>query len=462
MNRAVHWISEDRYETSLGNTSKRLSFLQFLLRYPIFFLVFGPPIFRSGGVDATKGVIDFWSFFQVGLLLPVAIRAMYRLASAQSILIPKRIRSIVKLAFLLGLLYLASAVYSPSHLVSAAYSVLYFLTLICVVEFVVDVYTDPPNWIQCLFHLRLVSLLLLVVVILTLPFAPHMVFGLAEGLGIRLLGGAVAPVTVICPPIAIISAYSFLHRLESRGRSVFFFLVGLAGTLITQARGAELALLFSLAILGSGWAKTGRSKTYLFISSLMALILFSGLAAGAIGGGRIWNTFNRNERSDEIASASGRTYIWKYAMQYCIAHPQGMGYVAGFRTKERAYFASGTLSNLTRLWNAHNTYIQTLADAGWLALAVYLLMLSKIFALGWKFLRRPTVATAVTGNAAIHAIRCALLLLIFCLAEGMESSDFCVPLKEPFYLQYIIIAIILGISARLLVASRTRYYISAE
>jgi O-antigen ligase len=430
------------------------------MRYPVFLLAFGPPIFRSEAIDATKGVIDIWSFFQVGLLAAIAIRAIYRLVSAESILIPKQVRSILKLAFLLGLLYLASAVYSSSRIVTSAYSVLYLLTLICVVEFVADAYKDPPDWIQCLFHLRLIALLLLAVVILTLPFAPSMVFSFVEGAGIRLLGGAVAPVPVICPIIEIISVYSFLHSLESKGRSVLFFLVGLAGTLITQSRGSELSLLLSLAILGAGWAKTGKKPAYFFISSLMASILIFGAAVGAIGGGRIWSIVNRGQSSEGIASASGRTDIWKFTIQYCMAHPQGMGYVAGFRTKEREYFASGSLSNLTVLGNAHNTYFQVLADAGWLALAVYLLMLAKLFALGRKFLRRPTVATAVTGNAAIHAIRCALLLLIFCLAEGMDGADFCVPLREPFYLQNIVVAIILGISARLLVAFRTRYHVT--
>ncbi len=462
MTQSLQRIYDTEYSISQVKRRGRYSFLKFLKRYPILILAFGPPIFRSAAVDATKGVIDFWSFFQVGFLLLVAIRAMYRLASAQSIFVPKQVRSILRLAFLLGLLFLASAVYSPSHLVSAAYSILYFLTLFCVVEFVADVYKDPPDWVQCLFHLRLIALLLFAAVILALPFAPSHVFTFVEGAGIRLLGGGVAPVTAICPLIAIVSAYSFLHGLESRGRAVFFFLVGLTGTLITQSRGAELAVLLPLAILGAGWAKTGKRPAYFFISCLMASILFFGAAVGAIGGGRIWNVFNRGLNTQDIESASGRTDVWKFTIQYCTAHPQGMGYVAGFRTKEREYFASGVLSNLTSLGNAHNTYMQTLSDAGWLALAVYLLMLAKIFALGWKFLRGPPVAMAVAGNGAIHAIRCALLLLIFCLAEGMDGADFCVPLREPFYLQNIVVAIVLGISARLLVASRTRYHVSTE
>src|SRR5271157_3304809 len=151
MKRFTRWINDDKYEAPGEDPFRRFSFLKLLQRYPIFLLAFGPPIFRFESVDATKGILDFWSILQVSLLFAVAIRAIWRLAAAQSILIPKQIRSILILAFFLGALYLASAEYSPSRIVSAAYSILYFLSLICVVEFIVDVYRNPPNWLQFMF-----------------------------------------------------------------------------------------------------------------------------------------------------------------------------------------------------------------------------------------------------------------------------------------------------------------------
>jgi hypothetical protein len=414
------------------------------------------------GIDATKGVIDFWAFIQVGLLCAVSARAIWRLSAAQSIRIPKQVQSIYKMAFFLGLLFLASSVYSTIHLVSAAYSILYILTLICVVEFIADVNNYPPNWMQCLFHLRLIVFLLFVLVLLTLTFNPTIVMAVIPGVGIRLGGGAVAPVTVICPMIAIISAYAFLYSLESRVRSTFFFLVGLAGTLITQSRGSELALFFSLAILGIGWAKTSRRSAYVFISGFMAFILLSGVVVGAVGGGRIWNTFNRGESAEGIASASGRTQVWNFVIQYCMTHPQGMGYVAGFRTIFRKYFALGLQVNVNGIGNAHNVYMQVLADAGWLALAIYLIMMVKIVSLGWRFAKKRALVTFESDSVPRHAIQCALVLLIFYYAEGMDAADFCIPLRAAFYMQNIIIAIILGASARMLAASRTRRIVSAE
>jgi len=84
----------------------RLSFLRFLQRYPIFVLAFGPPLFRSAAIDATKGKIDFWSILQVGLLSSIALRATLRLAFARAVFIPKRLQSVLKYAFFLGLLLL--------------------------------------------------------------------------------------------------------------------------------------------------------------------------------------------------------------------------------------------------------------------------------------------------------------------------------------------------------------------
>src|SRR5271166_6564918 len=210
------------------------------MRYPIFLLGLGPPRFRSQAIDATSGLIDFWSFLQVGWLLMIAVRAIIRLTYAPFLTIPKRIRSVLRFALFLGFLFVISVAYSPSRPVSAAYAVFYFLTWICVIEFIVDVYHSPPDWILCLLQFRLSALGLLVLVLLAIPFKlPGLVIFLG-GHGLRLIGGAVAPMPLTCPIIAIISAYTFLHSLEPRTRAAFFFFVGLCTTLATQSRGAEI------------------------------------------------------------------------------------------------------------------------------------------------------------------------------------------------------------------------------
>jgi O-antigen ligase len=166
--------------------------------------------------------------------------------------------------------------------------------------------------------------------------------------------------------------------------------------------------------------------------------------------------FNRGQSAEGIASASGRVENWKFVIQYCSTHPQGMGYVAGFRILFKEYYVLGVQLFADRIGNAHNTYMQTLADAGWLALGVYLVLLVRIILLGLRFTKKKLLLTVASDSRSSHAIRCSLILLVFCLAVGMDGADCCVPLRAPYYLQNITIAIILGISARMLTTSSAR------
>jgi len=439
----------------------RLSSLKFFLRYPIFLLAFGPPEFKSpsalAGVDTSQAHFDLWNVLQVAWLSVIALRAIIRLGTARSILIPKQIQSILKLPLFLGILFLLSVVYSPGRVISTEYVFLYFLNLICMVEFIVDAYRDPPNWMQCIFQLRLVALLLLVAVLLALVFAPSLVMAVVPGSRIRILGGSVASMGLYPEMIAIISAYTFLHSLESRGRSALLFLVGLAGTLVTQARGAELSLFLVLAVLAIGWARMGKRSAYIFVSAIMAFSLLAGAVVGTIGGDRIWNTFNRGQDTEGILTASGRTGVWWGVIEYCIVHPQGMGYIAGVRTFHRRDYSTNLHASLTNIGGTDNSFFQVLADAGWLALALYLTTIAKTVALGWRSMKKCTSVTLASGSVIRHSLRCALLLLLYCCAEGMEGPVFAVPLFGSFYCQNILIVMILGASASVIIASRPRY-----
>jgi hypothetical protein len=447
-------IDDGKRETSGAQPLQRLTFFKFLQRYPIFILAFGPPLFRSSAVDVTRGILDVWSFFQVGLLAAVTFRAIRRLVAPQIIFIPRQVRPIFGLAFVLGLLFLASSIYSPSRLTTVAYSILYFSTMICVLEFVVDVYRHPLDWIQCLLFFRSIGLLLVALAVLVFPFKPSLIVSYSEQIGMRIGGGLIAPFPLIFPIGAIISAYAFLYSLEPRGRSLFYFLLCLAGTLMTRARGGEISLLLPLVILGFGWSKTSKRSAYLFVSGIMASALLTSLTFVTIGVGRIWSLFNKGQSAEGIKSASGRTDMWHFVIQYCMAHPQGMGYVAGFREHFKQYYVLGMQLDPTHIGNAHNVLMQLLADAGWLALAVYLIMFAKIVFLAWRNTSRKGLASTTSNIGACHAIRCSLLLLICCFIGGLDAADFDVPMRQPFYWQNIIIAIILGASATLAPAMR--------
>jgi hypothetical protein len=310
---------------------------------------------------------------------------------------------------------------------------------------------------QCLFAVRFIAFLLFVLAVITVFFKPQIVMVVILGAGIRLGGGTVGFIPVICPIIAIVSAYAFVYSLEPKGRSIGFFLAGLGGTLLTQSRGSELALLLSFAILVFGWAKTGKRSAYLLIFGVIVFMLLSSVVLESGEGGRIWNTFNRGENAQGIESASGRTDIWKYVIRYCITHPQGMGYITGFRVLFREYSSLGIQVEVSHIGNPHNSFLEVLADAGWLALAVYVVMMTKIVAVGYGFAKKRYMGILEADSTTRHAIRCGLLLLAFCFGMGMGLADFCVPLRQTFYFQNVIVAIILGASSNMLVAFRGQH-----
>jgi O-antigen ligase len=454
MNQPAHWSGHHLREAPGVLPPKRLSVLKFFMRYPLFLLAFGPPVFRTAGVDVTEGTLDVWSFLQAGLIFAIAGRAILRLATVRSILIPREVRSVLKYGFLLSLLFMASTLYSPSRLSTGAYSILYFLVWVCIAEFIADAYRNPPDWVQCVLQLRLIAFFLFALVLACLAIDPVMVMAILPGVGIRLSGNAVAPVPFICPMMMLVSAYAFLYSLEPRSRSVFFFLVGLAGILAVRSRGCEISLFLSLSILGLAWAKTTKRSAYKFIAAVAAVVLLSGITVAFFGAEHIWSTFNRGQSTANLESASGRTEMWKFIVQYCMAHPQGMGYVAGFRIVFRQYFSLSAGNSLSQLGTAHNTLFDILAGAGWLALAVYLILLAKLVWLAWRFIRRQSQFNPACDSVSRHGIRCSLLLLFYCFVYGMGATEFLAPLRAGFYYEYILFAIILGASARILAVSR--------
>jgi hypothetical protein len=338
--------------------------------------------------------------------------------------------------------------------------------MICVAELIVDLYQNPPNWVQVLFHLRFIAFVALIVIFLALAYNPALVMSYAPGTGIRLLGGPVGDTGLLSSVIAIISAYSFLYSLELKARSAQFALIGMAGIAITQWRGGEIALMLTFTILGIQWAKTSRRAAQIFISGLMAFILLAGVLTAAVGGKRIWSKFNRNQENVNMTTflaASGRTEVIMSIIRFCEIHPEGMGYIAGLRASRIGVGTSRSMhGSLQHKVGVDDAYAQILADAGWLALALYLITNVRIVALAWRFAKKTASITLAPEIGTCHAIRCLLLLLIFCFVVGIDGAGVVTPLRQDFYFQNIIIAILLGASARMILASRTWHATLAE
>ena len=171
----------------------------------------------------------------------------------------------------------------------------------------------------------------------------------------------------------------------------------------------------------------------------------------------MWKRFNRGEDTEGIVTASGRTVIWTEIIEDCLTHPQGLGYIAGIRQTHRVGSATSMHDLLHRNGGVDNSFIEILGSAGWLALALYLIILAKTIVLGMRSLKKLVYLSPSSAIEFRHSLHCALLLLMFCLAEGMESSGFATPLQEPFYLQIVLIAMILGASGSVLIEFRPRH-----
>jgi O-antigen ligase len=297
---------------------------------------------------------------------------------------------------------------------------------------------------------------LLALVLIFLIIKPDLVMSYVEGAGIRLLGGGIASMGILGPVIAIVSGYSFLYSLEPRGRSAFFLLVGMAATFATQARGAEIALLLVLALLVFQWTTKNRRSLHLLLAACMAFILLAGAFAATIGADQIWKKFNRGLDTESFLTASGRTIYWRDVIVYSVSHPQGMGYIAGIRRQHFGIYAGVLQADLNGVGGTDNSYMQALSDAGWLSLGVYLILLGKTLSFGWRFARKKARDIDADERRVWHALRCAILMFLYCLVAQMDGSNFVTPLHQEYYTQNILIMLILGASSEMLFRERFR------
>jgi len=459
MAQSMQSIGSGEAESAVSRPARKSSYLKLLLRYPILLLASGPPYAMvpadlHGNYDPTQPHYDFWILFRVALLFVVAARAVYRLASAPSLLIPRSSRTVLSLAFFLGVLFAISSVYSSGRTLTIEYAFMYLLTLICVVEFLVDVYQDPPDWMHFVFGLRFICLASLFLLLLVLPFNPQLGI-MNTHYGFRLLGGGICQVNSVCPVIAIISAYSFLHSLGSKILSAFFFLAGAIALAASQWRGAEISLLLVLIVLGIAWARTRKHFVRTVVSVAVASILFTGLVIAVLGSHRVWATFSHDQEPREVLHGSGRFEQWSALLNYSVRHPQGMGYVAGIRSTRIGQFAKGERWEQSPFAFIDNGYMEVLGDAGWLAFLIYATILVMTAACGWRLVKSRSFASVPQNGVTSDSLRCTMLLFMYFLLQQMENSDYAIPLRQSFYLQYIVIAFILGQSAVMLSASHS-------
>lgn len=184
-------------------------------------------------------------------------------------------------------------------------------------------------------------------------------------------------------------------------------LMGVA-LLLSGSRGglvAFVAQVIFLALLTAGM--TSRSKLGLKLA--LAALLLAAIVGGAIFVGGETSLTRVAETAATQDVTTGRSNIWQVTLRVIAAN---MPFGAGFGAFGVAYTPHDSMSGLERVEQAHNDYLQVLADAGIVGLLIGAFFLWRLFLLGRDALsisnsyRRGIALGALAGIFAIlvHSI----------------------------------------------------------
>jgi len=153
--------------------------------------------------------------------------------------------------------------------------------------------------------------------------------------------------------------------------------------LLCDSRGGFVAFISEL-ILIVFLTRNGRSRRDVVIRGILVLMLVAAIAAGAafVGGDTSFNRFIETASSDDFSTS--RSQIWLTTLSVINAH---LPFGAGFGAFGVAYTPFDVTSGMFRVEQAHNDYLQVLADAGIPGLLLGILFLYRFVVLGVRSLK---------------------------------------------------------------------------
>jgi O-antigen ligase len=202
----------------------------------------------------------------------------------------------------------------------------------------------------------------------------------------------------------------FVGAVSRDKRLLYGTAIGLMGValLLSGSRGglvAFVAQIVFLALLTAG----SRSRSKVAVKLALAALLLAAIVGGAIFVGGETSLTRVAETTTTQDVTTGRSQIWEVTLKVITANmPLG----AGFGAFGVAYTPHDSMSGLERVEQAHNDYLQVLADAGLVGLAIGGFFLWCLFMLGREALaiknnyRRGVALGALAGIFAIlvHSI----------------------------------------------------------
>ncbi len=182
--------------------------------------------------------------------------------------------------------------------------------------------------------------------------------------------------------VAIPLGMMFVGAVQKDRRLLFVTAIGLMGValILSGSRGGLAALLAEIVFLV---ILTTRTKNYnqfvLKIGLSVALVAIIIVGAILVGGESSLTRISETAASDNVTS--GRTEIWNVSLQII---KNNLPFGAGIGAYSVAYTPYDAFNGLMRVEQAHNDYLQVLADAGIVGLIIGAAFLFLLFRTGFQ------------------------------------------------------------------------------
>jgi hypothetical protein len=426
------------------SSSSKLGIRSFF-QYPLLLLLLGPPVIRVELREASasaSGAFDAWVLLQVAFYAVLGVRSVWYLHRTRQRRQVRGFWTFVKMSVALSVLLILSSAYSPEPKLTFAYGILFLCGQLIVFQFVAQASCEDVPLLALMAKARTIAIGLAVLVGAVALVSIRAAGGVyIPEAGFRILGGSVAPMPVLGQVIFAVSFYFMLFKLEPFRKSLFCLAVGIAVLAIAQTRSTYIVVVLAFAYVLCMWMKTSKSARLQFFAIIFLLPVLIGAGVSALGGDRVYQVLTRGQSEEGLKTLSGRTYVNDFVLHTVAQSPQGIGYVAGFRSRFMALRDSSAPLDPTRIGNAHNMYFEVLAGAGWLALATFIALLALI---ARHALQKRTPDFMRT--ARWHVRNLAWILFLSMLVLGLFSSEFVLPARACFGYFWFAVGMIMSVS----------------
>jgi len=240
--------------------------------------------------------------------------------------------------------------------------------------------------------------------------------------------------------IAVPLGLIFVGAVPNDKRLLYATAIGLMGValLLSGSRGGFISLLaeiFFLIILTTKTKSAGRTGLKIGLAVLLVATIIIG--AVLIGGESSLSRFAETAASGDFSTS--RTQIWSVTLDVI---KNNLPFGAGFGAFGVAYTQYDSLNGFARVEQAHNDYLQILADAGIVGLIIGAFFVRQLFGAGLEHVktsdtfRRGVAAGALAGCFAVlvhslfdfvlHVTAVSLMFVVLIslvIASGRKNAD---------------------------------------